>query len=68
VLRIHAEPEAPVRHGERMPQAIPFPVQGAHDLVPRQVAQPQAATLARRIFEVERLSAVLAFEQLHDEF
>jgi hypothetical protein len=32
----------------------------------RQKTQPQAAALARGVLEVERVPAILAFEQLHD--
>src|SRR5215831_13099466 len=49
---------------ERTPHAIDR-FQCSDDLLLRQITQPQATALALRILEVERLSAILAFEKLH---
>src|SRR6516225_9331138 len=61
---IGAKAIKPVRRRQRMPRTVCFP-QGGNDLLFRQIAQPQPAALARRILEIERLTAILAFKKLH---
>src|SRR5262249_44155487 len=39
--------------------------QSGDELALRQIAEPQPAAFARAVLEIERLSAVLAIEQLH---
>src|SRR2546426_9240023 len=49
-------------------ERTPHPIdrfQCSDDLLLRQITQPQAAALAPCVLEVERLSAILAFEKLH---
>jgi hypothetical protein len=64
IARIGAKAKKRLRHGERAPQAVRF-LQSGHHLLLRQIAQAQPAALARRILEIERLPAILAFKQFH---
>src|SRR4030081_1875264 len=54
--------------GSRLRQCAPDSAirrKRSHDLALRQIAQAQPAALAARVLEIERLPAVLAFEELH---
>src|SRR5262249_37662666 len=64
VLGVGAEAIALPPRRERTPHAISR-FQCSDHLLLRQITQPQAAALALCILEVERLSAILAFEKLH---
>src|SRR5262249_14722110 len=64
VLGVGAEAMALPLRRERTPHAIGR-FQCSDHLLLRQITQPQAAALALCILEVERLSAILAFEKLH---
>src|SRR4029453_7165707 len=64
VLGVGAEAIALPLRRERIPRAIGR-FQCSDDLLLRQITQRQATALALRILEVERLSAILAFEKLH---
>src|SRR5262245_19611190 len=64
VLGVGAEAIALPFRRDRTPRAIDR-FQCGDGLLLRQITQPQATALALRILEVERLSAILAFEKLH---
>ncbi len=64
IFGIGAEAVALAGRRERAPEAVDR-FEGGDDRLFRQVAQPQPAALAAPILEIERLAAVLAFEQLH---
>jgi hypothetical protein len=64
VLRIGAEAIKRLRHRERTPQAVCFTQRG-DDLLVRQIPQAQPTALARRILEIKRLPAILAFKEFH---
>src|SRR5262245_15856013 len=63
VLGVGAEAIVLPLRRERTPHAIGR-FQCSDDLLLRQITQLQATALALRILEVERLSAILSFEQL----
>src|SRR5215813_8188146 len=64
VLGVGAEAMALPLRRERAPDAIDC-FQCSDDFLLRQVTQPQATALALRILEIERLTAILALEELH---
>src|SRR5262245_14298311 len=66
VVRIGAEPVALALSRERAPYSVSLFQRGHHFLM-RQIAQAQPAALAFRIFEIDRLAAILALEKFHDE-
>ena len=64
VLGVAAKAIALPLRRERAPDAIDR-FQCSDDFLLRQIAQPQATAFALRILEIERLTAILALEELH---
>ena len=64
VLGVAAKAIARPLRRERAPDAIDR-FQCSDDFLLRQIAQPQATAFALRILEIERLTAILALEELH---
>src|SRR5262249_1683501 len=64
VLGVGAEAIVLPLRRERPPHAI-YRFQCSDDFLLRQVTQPQATALALRILKIERLTAILALEELH---
>ena len=64
VHRVLAKTIAYVVPGQRLP-LVPGGAQRRNGLLPRQIPEPRTATLAPGVLEIQRLAAILAFEQLH---
>src|SRR5262249_34432870 len=64
VARIVAETIRLIWRRKRAPQIFGRP-QRAYDLLLREITQPQPAALARRVLEIEGLTAILALEEFH---
>jgi hypothetical protein len=65
VSRIPAKSIQSLRNSQRTPKFAAGCVHGRDCLRIGQIRQAQPALLALRVFEIERLPAILAFEQLH---